>query len=135
LNDALRGKALEKHLEPSSFTPPFCLSARIALPKRNNLIFEAEHSTLALLVVAHPSFLFYAGVACGRRNAVIDLLLLEILRLFLIEFGRDKRDLGLRRTSGSITAGAPATTVAPAMSAMSLMLFIILYVDVTFLVR
>jgi len=54
----------------------------------------------------------------------MDLLLRAVLRLFLIKFGRDRRDLRPRKTRGSIRAGAPAMTVAPAMIAMSLMFFI-----------
>ena len=50
-----------------------------------------------------------------------------ILRLFRTEFGRDKRSLGDRRITGSISAGAPARTVAPAMSAMSLMFVIYIW--------
>jgi hypothetical protein len=51
-------------------------------------------------------------------------LLFAILRLFRIEFGRDKRGFGARRITGSISADAPATTAAPAKSAMSVMFFI-----------
>ena len=68
---------------------------------------------------------FFARAVCGRRKIAINLLLIGALWLVLVDFGRDERDFGDRRTSGSISAGAPATTVAPAMSAMSLMFFII----------
>jgi len=54
-----------------------------------------------------------------------------ILRLFRIEFGRDTGGLSDRRIPGSISAGTPARTVAPAMSAMSLM-FVIYYMVVLF---
>ncbi len=63
-------------------------------------------------------------MACGRRKAVVEFLLFRVLRLFRIG---DKRGLGDRRISGSISAGAPARTVAPAMSAMSLMLVIYIW--------
>src|SRR5437868_9162286 len=45
----------------------------------------------------------------------MEFLLFEILRLFRIEFGRDKRGLGARRITGSISADAAARTAAPAM--------------------
>jgi hypothetical protein len=54
-----------------------------------------------------------------RRKAVIELLLFGILRLFRLESGRDERGLGARRIAGSISAGTPARTAAPVMSAMS----------------
>ena len=54
----------------------------------------------------------------------MEFLLFEILRLFRAEFGRDKRGLGARRITGSISADAAARTAAPAMSAMSVMFFI-----------
>src|SRR5439155_15338322 len=63
-------------------------------------------------------------MACVRRTAVIEFLPFEILPLFRIEFGRDKRGLGARRITGSINADAAARTAAPAMSAMSVMFFI-----------
>ncbi len=63
-------------------------------------------------------------MACVRAKAVIEFLLFEILRLFPIEFGRDKRGLGARRITGSISDDAVARTAAPAMSAMSVMFFI-----------
>ena len=54
----------------------------------------------------------------------MEFLLFEILRLFRAEFGRDKRGLGARRITGSLSADAAARTAAPAMSAMSVMFFI-----------
>ena len=66
-------------------------------------------------------------MACGRRKAVIGLLLFGILPLFRVEFGRDNGGLSDRRIPGSISAGTPARTVAPAMSAMSLMFVIYLW--------
>ena len=57
----------------------------------------------------------------------MEFLLFEILRLFRAEFGRDKRRLGARRITGSISAEAAARTAAPAMSAMSVMFFIYIY--------
>src|SRR5947207_5033365 len=44
----------------------------------------------------------------------MEFLLFEILRLFRAEFGRDKRGLGARRITGSISAEAAARTAAPA---------------------
>ena len=73
------------------------------------------------------AFLFHAGVACVRAKAVMEFLLFEILRLFRAEFGRDKRGLGARRITGSISADAAARTAAPAMSAMSVMFFIYIW--------
>jgi len=70
------------------------------------------------------AFLFHAGVAGVRAKAVIEFLLFEILRVFRVEFGRDRRGLGARRITGSINADAAARTAAPAMSAMSVMFFI-----------
>src|ERR1700730_29053 len=67
--------------------------------------------------VRTSAFLFHAGMACVRAKAVIEFLLFEILRVFRIEFGRDKRGLGARRITGSVSADAPARTAAPAMSA------------------
>jgi len=64
-----------------------------------------------------------AGVGV-RAKAVLEFLLFEILRLFRTEFGRDKRGLGARRITGSVSADAAARTAAPAMSAMSVMFFI-----------
>ena len=55
----------------------------------------------------------------------MEFLPFEILPLFRIELGRDKRGLGARRITGSISADAAARTVVPAMSAMSVMFFII----------
>jgi len=66
-------------------------------------------------------------MACGRLKAVIEFLLFGILPFFRIESGRDRRGLGARRILGSISAGAPARTAAPAMSAMSLMFVIYLW--------
>ncbi|PYM10147.1 MAG: hypothetical protein DMF15_03100 [Verrucomicrobia bacterium] len=63
-------------------------------------------------------------MACVRRTAVIEFLPFEILPLFRIELGRDKRGLGARRITGSISDDAAARTAAPAMSAMSVMFFI-----------
>jgi hypothetical protein len=57
---------------------------------------------------------------------VIEFLLFVILRLFRTESGRDT-GRGTRKIIGSITAGAPARTAAPAMSAMSLMFVIYLW--------
>jgi len=57
----------------------------------------------------------------------MEFLLFEILRLFRAEFGRDKRGLGARRITGSISADAAARTVALAMSAMSVMFFIYIW--------
>jgi hypothetical protein len=67
-------------------------------------------------------------VAGVRAKAVIEFLLFEILPLFRIELGRDKRGLGARRITGSISADAAARTAAPAMSAMSVMFFIYIVV-------
>jgi hypothetical protein len=74
------------------------------------------------------AFLFHTGVACVGAKAVMEFLLFEIWRLFRAEFGRDKRGLGARRITGSISADAAAKTVAPAMSAMSVMFFIYIVV-------
>ena len=63
----------------------------------------------------------------------MEFLLFEILRLFRAEFGRDKRGLGARRITGSISADAAARTAAPAMSAMSVMFFIYIVVFFWFL--
>ena len=79
------------------------------------------------------AFLFHAGMACVRRTAVIEFLPFEILPLFRIELGRDKRGLGARRITGSICADAAARTAAPAMSAMSVMFFIYIVVFFWFL--
>ena len=73
--------------------------------------------------VCTSAFVFHA-VAGVRAKAVLEFLLFEILRLFPIEFGRDKLGLGARRITGSISADAAARTAAPAMSAMSVMFFI-----------
>jgi len=48
----------------------------------------------------------------------MEFLLFEILRVFRVEFGRDRRGLGARRITGSISADAAARTAAPAMSVM-----------------
>jgi hypothetical protein len=72
-------------------------------------------------------------MACVRRTAVIEFLPFEILPLFRIELGRDKRGLGARRITGSISADAAARTAAPAMSAMSVMFFIYIVVFFWFL--
>src|SRR5438045_7159839 len=72
-------------------------------------------------------------MACVRRTAVIEFLPFEILPLFRIEFGRDKRGLDARRITGSISADALARTAAPAMSAMSVMFFIYIIVFFSFL--
>jgi hypothetical protein len=74
--------------------------------------------------VPTSAFPFHAGVAWVGAKAVVEFLLFEILRLFRAEFGRDKRGLGARRITGSISADAAARTAAPAMSAMSVMFFI-----------
>ena len=66
-------------------------------------------------------------MACVGAKAVIEFLLFEILRLFRTEFGRDKRGLGARRITGSISADAATRTAVPAMSAMSVMFFIYIY--------
>ena len=79
--------------------------------------------------VRTSAFLFHAGVACVGANAVIEFLLFEISRLFRIGFGRDKRGLGARRITGSISADAAARTAAPAMSVM---FFIYIYIVVIF---
>ena len=63
----------------------------------------------------------------------MEFLLFEILRLFRAEFGRDKRGLGARRITGSISADAAARTAAPAMSAMSVMFFIYICCNFWFL--
>jgi len=57
----------------------------------------------------------------------MEFLLFEILRLFRTDFGRDKRGFGARRITGSISADAAASTAAPAMSAMSVMFFIYIW--------
>ena len=77
--------------------------------------------------VLTSAFLFHAGVACAGAKAVIEFLLFEIWRLFRAEFGRDKRGLGARRITGSISADAAARTAAPAMSAMRVMFFIYMW--------
>ena len=74
--------------------------------------------------VPTSAFPFHAGVAFVGANAVIEFLLFEILRLFRAEFGRDKRGLGARKITGSVSADAPARTATPPMSAMSVMFFI-----------
>ena len=73
------------------------------------------------------AFGFHAGTACVRAKAVIEFLLFEILRLFRAEFGRDKRGLGARKITGSVSADAPARTATPPMSAMSVMFFIYIW--------
>ena len=73
--------------------------------------------------VPTSAFLFHA-VAGVPAKAVIEFLLFEILPFFRTEFGRDKRGLGARRITGSVSADAVARTAAPAMSAMRVMFFI-----------
>jgi hypothetical protein len=73
--------------------------------------------------VRSSAFVFHAGAGV-RAKAVIEFLLCEILRLFRTDFGRDKRGLGARRITGSVSADAPARTATPPMSAMSVMFFI-----------
>jgi len=63
----------------------------------------------------------------------MEFLPFEILPLFRIELGRDKRGLGARRITGSISADAAARTVVPAMSAMSVTFFIYIVVFFWFL--
>jgi hypothetical protein len=77
--------------------------------------------------VRPSAFLFHAGMACVGARAVIEFLLFEVLRLFRTDCGRDKRGLGVRRISGSISADAPARTATPAMSAMRVMFFIYIW--------
>src|SRR5437868_14188514 len=72
--------------------------------------------------VRTSAFLFHAGMACVRRTAVIEFLPFEILPLFRIELGRDKRGLGARRSTGSSSDAEAATTAEPAASAMRLRL-------------
>ena len=74
--------------------------------------------------VLTSAFLFHAGVACAGAKAVIEFLLFEVLRLFRTDCGRDKRGLGARRITGSISADAATRTAAPAISAMRVMFFI-----------
>jgi len=76
--------------------------------------------------VRTSAFVFHA-VAGVRAKAVIEFLLCEILRLFRTDFGRDKRGLGARSITGSVSADAPASAAAPAMSAMSVMFFIYMW--------
>jgi len=76
--------------------------------------------------VRPSAFVFHAGAGV-RAKAVIEFLLCEILRLFRTDFGRDKRGLGARRITGSVSADAPARTATPPMSAMSVMFFIYIY--------
>jgi hypothetical protein len=64
-----------------------------------------------------------AGV---RRRGVIEFLLFVILRLFRVESGRD-RGRRTRKIIGSISAGAQARTAAAAMSAISLMFVMYLW--------
>src|SRR5207249_5678473 len=78
--------------------------------------------------VRRSAFLFHAGVACVRAKAVTEFLPFDILRPFRVEFGGDKRGLGARRITGSVSADAPTTTAAPAMSEMSVMFFIYIVV-------
>src|SRR5438309_12027893 len=66
-------------------------------------------------------------MACVRRTAVIEFLPFEILPLFRIEFGRDKRGLGARRITGSISADAAARTAAPAMSVMFFIYIVVFF--------
>jgi hypothetical protein len=62
--------------------------------------------------VPTSAFVFHA-VAGVRAKAVLEFLLFEILRLFRTEFGRDKRGLGARSITGSVSADAPARTATP----------------------
>src|SRR4029077_17072468 len=71
-----------------------------------------------------PSAFVFHAVAGVWAKAVLEFLPFEILRPFRIEFGRDKRGLGARRITGSVSADAPARTATPPMSAMSVMFFI-----------
>jgi hypothetical protein len=57
----------------------------------------------------------------------MEFLLFEILRLFRANFGRDKRGLGARSITGSVSADAAARMAALAMSAMSVMFFIYMW--------
>ena len=66
-----------------------------------------------------PSTFVFHAVAGVRAKAVLEFLPFEILRLFRTDFGRDRRGLGARRITGSVSADAPARTVAPATMAMS----------------
>src|SRR5438132_1609204 len=52
------------------------------------------------------AFLFHAAMACVRRTAVIEFLPFEILPLFRIELGRDKRGLGARRITVGFRNGS-----------------------------
>ena len=72
-------------------------------------------------------------MACVRAKAVIEFLPFEILPLFRIELGGDKRGLDARRITGSISTDALARTAPPAMSAMSVMFFIYIVVIFWFL--
>src|SRR5216117_2361056 len=57
-------------------------------------------------------------MACVPRTAVIEFLPFEILPLFRIELGGDKRGLDARRITGSISADALARTAPPELSVM-----------------
>src|SRR5260370_24535475 len=94
----------------------FCFVCVVSLGKK----FRTD--TFTVLVTRR-----HAGIACGRRRAVIEFLLFGILPFFRIESGRDRRGLGARRILGSINAGAPARTAAPAMSSMKLMFVLYLW--------
>jgi hypothetical protein len=76
--------------------------------------------------VPTSAFPFHAVAGVGAK-AVIEFLPFEILRLFRTDFGRDKRGLGARRITGSISADAAARTAALAMSAVSVMFFIYIW--------
>lgn len=93
-------------------------------------VLRAVAALLPLLGGAYrvrtSAFVFHA-VASVRAKAVLEFLLCGILRLFRTDFGRDKRGLGARSITGSVSADAPARTAAPAMSAMSVMFFIYIW--------
>src|SRR4029077_3533366 len=74
-----------------------------------------------------PSAFVFHAVAGVRAKAALGFLLFEVLGLFRTCFGRDKRGLGARRITGSISADAAARTAAPAMSAMSVMFFMYIW--------
>ena len=57
----------------------------------------------------------------------MEFLLFEILRVFRVEFGRDRRGLGARRITGSISADAAARTAAPAMSVMFFIYIVVFF--------
>ena len=66
-----------------------------------------------------PSTFVFHAVAGVRAKAVLEFLPFEILRFFRTDFGRDRRGLGARRITGSVSADAPARTETLAMMAMS----------------